>query len=204
MNAAGPTPSYRVARFVLAGLTKTLWRLRVSGREYVPARGPLIVAANHLSYLDPPVLGVACPRALAYMAKEELFRVPILGPMIRSFGAYPVDRRGSAASAIKRSLEVLEAGGAVGIFPEGTRNRDGSARPQEGLALLASWSGAPVVPAAIVGTDRALRFPRFVVVFGEPLALPVGRKATREELAKFTMGVMGAIRALAEKARGDT
>ena len=88
-------------------------------------------------------MGCLCPRRLSYMAKKELFEIPVLGPMIRGLGAYSVDRRGSATAAIKRSLEVLQAGGAIGIFPEGTRNRDGSVAPQTGVALLASLGNAP-------------------------------------------------------------
>ncbi len=94
------------------------------------------------------------------MAKKELFEIPVLGPVIRALGAYPVDRRGSATAAIKRSLHVLDDGGAVGIFPEGTRNREGTVTPQIGVALLASLAGAPVVPACILGSGRARRFGR--------------------------------------------
>ncbi len=185
-------------------LARTVWRARVYGTENVPARGPLIVACNHASYLDPPLMGCLCPRRLSYMAKKELFEIPALGPMIRALGAYPVDRRGSATAAIKRSLQVLDAGGAVGIFPEGTRNRDGTVAPQTGVALLAALAGAPVVPACILGSSRALRFGRVDVAFGAPLALPGGRKATRDDLAKFTAEIMNAIEALAGSIRGNS
>jgi 1-acyl-sn-glycerol-3-phosphate acyltransferase len=98
----------------------------------------------------------------------------------------------------------LESGGAIGIFPEGTRNRSGEIAPQTGVALLASLGKAPVVPACIVGSDRALRFHRIDVAFGPPLSLPAGRKATREDLAKFTGEIMNAIQTLAERLDGDT
>lgn len=195
---------YDLSKFAVRSLAVTVWRARVFGAENVPARGPLIVACNHRSYLDPPLMGSLCPRRISYMAKKELFAIPLLSPVIRALGAYPVDRAGSATSAIRRSLDVLESGGAVGIFPEGTRNRDGSVPPQTGVALLASLGKAPVVPACIVGSDRALRFARITVAFGTPLALPAGRKATREDLAKFTGEVMSAIAKLAEISGGNT
>ncbi|HEY1978195.1 MAG TPA: lysophospholipid acyltransferase family protein [Candidatus Baltobacteraceae bacterium] len=188
---------YDLAAGTIRVFMRLLWRARATGTENVPRTGPLIVACNHRSYLDPPGMGCFCPRRISYMAKKELFDIPILGPAIRAVGAYPVDRQGSARAAIKRSLEVLQDGGAVGIFPEGTRNRDGSVQPQTGVALLASLAGAPVVPAHIAGSDRAMKFAQIKVVFGPPLSLPAGRKATHDDLAKFTADVMSAISALA-------
>jgi 1-acyl-sn-glycerol-3-phosphate acyltransferase len=195
---------YDVSKFTVRLLATTLWRARVIGTENVPASGPLIVACNHVSYLDPPLMGCLCPRRIHYMAKKELFEMPVVGPMIRALGAYPVDRHGSATAAIKRSLSVLEGGGAVGIFPEGTRNRAGTVSPQTGVALLASLAKAPVVPACILGSDRAPRLSRVSVAFGAPLALAADRKATREDLAKFTSDVMNAIERLAERISGNT
>jgi 1-acyl-sn-glycerol-3-phosphate acyltransferase len=128
----------------------------------------------------------------------------MLGAVIRDLGAYAVDRKGSATSAIRRSLQVLKAGGAVGIFPEGTRNRTGEIQPQTGVALLASLAKAPVVPAFIRGSDRALRFNRIDVSFGPPISPLAGRKATREDLAKFTAEVMKTIELLAGSIGGNT
>jgi 1-acyl-sn-glycerol-3-phosphate acyltransferase len=198
------TGFYDFAKMFVRLLVRTVWRGRVFGAENVPLDGPLIVACNHVSYLDPPAMGCLCPRRISYMAKKELFEVPILGTTIRALGAYPVDRRGSATAAIKRSLQVLQSGGAVGIFPEGTRNRTGEIPPQTGAALLASLANAPVVPACIRGTDRALRLAQIDVAFGPPIALPAGRKATRDDLAKFTTEIMDAIAALAGSIGGNT
>ena len=198
------TAFYDLAKVTVRAMARVLWRARVFGAENVPAEGPLIVACNHVSYLDPPLMGCLCPRRISYMAKKELFGVPVLGAVIRGLGAYAVDRKGSATSAIRRSLQVLEAGGAVGIFPGGTRNRTGEIQPQTGVALLASLAKAPVVPAFIRGSDRALRLDRIDVSFGPPISLVAGRKATREDLAKFTREVMKAIELLAGSTGGNT
>jgi len=195
---------YDFAKFFVRFSARTIWRARVYGTENVPREGPLIVACNHISYLDPPMMGSLCPRRISYMAKKELFAIPLLGPTIRALGAYSVDREGSATAAIKRSLQVLKAGGAVGIFPEGTRNPSGTVAAQIGVALLAALSEAPVVPACVHGTDRALRLGRIDVAFGAPLVLEAGRKATRDDLAKFTAKIMTAIESLAESIGGNT
>ncbi|MHB8432588.1 MAG: lysophospholipid acyltransferase family protein [Candidatus Tyrphobacter sp.] len=194
---------YGCAKVGIRAFSRVVWRVRVEGAQNVPAIGPLIVACNHLSLLDPPILGAYCPRPLRYMTKRELFEIPLFGPLIRAVGAYPVDREGSAFGAVKRSIEMLRAGEAIGIFPEGGRNPTGEARAREGVALLASLAKAPVVPAAIVGSDRALRLHAMKVVFGPALRLDGGRKATRDELAKFTATVMGEIRALAKRVNSE-
>jgi 1-acyl-sn-glycerol-3-phosphate acyltransferase len=191
---------YDAAKFTLRTMFNAVWRMRVHGTEHVPANGPLIVACNHVSYLDPPVLGTACPRRIQYMAKRELFSIPILGPAISAVGAYPVDRQGSAKSAIRRSVHVLRAGGAIGIFPEGTRNRDGTRGAQVGVALLAQITGAPVLPSCVTGTAHAKRLPRFEVFFGAPMQLPGGGKASREELERFAQEILRTIRSLPESA----
>jgi 1-acyl-sn-glycerol-3-phosphate acyltransferase len=194
---------YDFSKFVVGTMARTIWRARIYGAQNVPATGPLIVACNHVSYFDPPLLGSLCPRRLRYMAKKELFVIPVLGTVIRALGAYAVDREGSATAAIKRSLDVLKDGGVVGIFPEGRRNPGGDVPPQTGVALLASLAGVPVVPARITGTNRALRLAPVRVAFGEALTLPAGRKATRDDLAKFTSEIMESINMLAESIGGN-
>jgi 1-acyl-sn-glycerol-3-phosphate acyltransferase len=180
----------------------TFWRLRVVGCELVPREGPLIVAANHVSYFDPPALGCVLPRELNFMAKKELFDIPLFGSLIRRYNAFPVDRGRGDVGAIKRTVEVLKAGNAVLIFPEGTRNRDigrnQSRSAESGVALLASLSGARVLPAYIEGTRRLRLFSSIKVIFGEPFVPGDGKKASREELAKRTEEVMERIFALRE------
>jgi len=194
--------TYDAAKLSLGVIFK-LWRMRVFGAANVPKTGPVIVACNHVSYFDPPLLGTACPRRIRYMAKAELFKMSVLGPLITAFGAYPVERSGTPMAAVRRSVEVLRRGEVIGIFPEGTRNLDGTVQAHEGVALLASLGKSPVVPAAVAGTREAGRFRRFEVIFGRPLSLPADRKATREDLANFTEQVMQAIRKLPETTGGD-
>jgi 1-acyl-sn-glycerol-3-phosphate acyltransferase len=195
--------AYDFAAGTLRAIFRVAFRARAYGIENVPLDGPLIVACNHVSYLDPPAL-CFCPRRISFMAKKELFDIPLLGPAIRAVGAYPVDRQGSAKTAIKRSLAVLESGGAVGIFPEGTRNLTGDIQPQTGVALLASLSQAPVLPACVVGGAQMARFGQIKVAFGRPLTLAADRKATRDDLAKFTAEIMSAIQALVGSSGGNS
>lgn len=194
---------YQIAK----GLIRTagiLWRAQALGEQNVPLAGPLVVACNHISNLDPPLLGAYCPREIRYMAKKELFEIPVLGPLISAVGAYPVDREGTATAAIKRSVEILRGGGCVGIFPEGGRNVHGDKEARVGVALVASLGKAPVVPAYIHNSAHAGRFAAIKVAFGAPLSLPAGRKATREDLAKFTLDVMDAIHALGKSIDGNS
>jgi 1-acyl-sn-glycerol-3-phosphate acyltransferase len=198
------TPAYAVAKALVIATGTVLWRVRASGTGNVPVSGGVVIACNHISNLDPPLLGGYCPRQIHYMAKKELFSIPVLGPLIAALGAYPVDREGSAASAIRRSVEVLRSGECVGIFPEGGRNVHGDKEARTGVALVASLAKVPVVPAYIHNSAHAGRLAQIKVAFGPPLHLPAGRKATRDDLAKFTEDVMDAIRTLGKSFDGDS
>ena len=185
-------------KFLCWTVLRGVWRLEARGLEHVPLDGPLIVAANHVAYLDPPALGVALPRPISYMAKSELFKIPILGPILPLVNAYPVDRGKGDVAAIRRSLEVLAKGGAIGIFPEGGRVKEGQGVAHTGVAMLAAYSGAPVLPAFIAGSGQAKRLHQIVVSFGPVLTFPKMRKTNREELAGWKDQIMAAIRALGE------
>ena len=129
------------------------WEVR--GREHVPPSGGVIVASNHISFWDPPLVGTAAIRELHFLAKEELFRPPVLGSLIRSYNAIPIRRGVADLSGLNKAMDVLRAGHALIMFPEGTRNRSGelrSARP--GVGMLAVATDARVVPAYISGSDR--------------------------------------------------
>ena len=152
------------------------------GADNLPAEGGVIVAANHMSNWDPPFLASFLKRPVGYMAKQELFEIPIFGTVIRWLFAFPVRRGAADRSAVKAAVNELRAGRCVGIFPEGTRSKDGEVhRFGAGVALLASMSGAPVLPAAIVGTDK---MKNLTVVYGEPMRF--AGKASREALDDFS------------------
>lgn len=198
------TPWFYVVSKTFVRLVLTIvGRITSIGVANVPRHGPAIIACNHVAYLDPPALGCMAPRPIAYMAKKQLFEIPILRLFIVPLGAFPVDRSRGDVAAMKASLAVLKTGACLGIFPEGTRNEDGTIQPQVGVAWLAAVSGAPVVPAYVSGTSEARRFRKITVVFGEPLRLDLGRKATREDLAKWTSELMGRIYALRENIDGN-
>jgi len=155
-----------------------LFRFRVVGKEELPTSGGMILAANHVSFVDPLFIGVAMvERQLHFLAKEELFRSALFGALIRDLRAFPVRRGQIDHSAIKRCLRLLEAGEALLMFPEGTRG-DGKVlqEGEEGIGLLVARSGCPVVPVYVRGTDKVLprgkRIPRVhpvTVYFGQPL-----------------------------------
>ena len=160
-------------------------------------QGPLVVVANHGSHLDPPLLGHALGRPVAFMAKAELFRIPLLGPLIRACGAYPVKRGASDREAIRTATARLQEGWAIGVFLDGTRQPDGRVNhPMPGAALLSARSGAPLLPVAILNSHRALGsrqfWPRLVPIqlrIGTPIPPPTSRRradldATTEVLQK--------------------
>lgn len=193
-----PTFFYFVARWAIRTL---LWlgnRISARGIENVPASGPVIIACNHVSYVDPPALGCLLRRPVAYMAKAELFSIPVLATLIRSLGAFPVDRSRGDVAAIKAAAAILGQGKVLGIFPEGTRNTDGKVKAQMGAALLASLTGATVVPAYVSGSKDATRFGKITVTYGSPLRFVLERKAKRDDLAKWTDDLMERIYALRE------
>ncbi|GAB2938159.1 lysophospholipid acyltransferase family protein [Micromonospora polyrhachis] len=171
-------------RPALAGLLRLTYRPEVEGRHHVPATGPVILAANHLSALDSFLIPLVAPRPVAFLAKEEYFRRPgLTGALTRAFftgmDAIPVHRTDhrAAQASLEAAREVLAAGRVFGIHPEGSRSRDGRLyRGRTGVAWLALATGAPVVPVAVLGTDRVQpvgarlpRFGRITVRFGQPL-----------------------------------
>jgi len=193
---------YGVCTWIARVIMRALWRLEGRGTEHVPARGPVLLIANHSSVLDPPFVGGVSPRQLFFLAKAELFDVPGFGRLIHALNARPVRREGADAAALRAALRVLEQGGALLVFPEGTRGEEGTLRePKPGAALLAVVSGAQVVPVYVRGSGRAWprgrRLPRpakVVVTFGPPLRFerPVGA-GKREYYDSVSRDLMAAI-----------
>ncbi|HOB88057.1 MAG TPA: lysophospholipid acyltransferase family protein [Bacillota bacterium] len=166
-----------IMRAILRFLMRIAFRMQVEGKESVPSQGGVILAANHLSGLDPIVVGCALDRRVRFMAKHELFDNPILGFLIRSLGAFPVRRGKDDKDAFRTALEVLRSGEVLGIFPEGTRSAEGRLqKAYSGAAVLAEKTGAYLVPVGIIGTDKIMRKGAFlpkagrvIVRFGEPI-----------------------------------
>lgn len=157
-----------VARAILAGA----YRWRVIGRGNVPDGEPLVLCCNHISNWDPIVLGSGLERQVFFMAKEELFKIPIIGKLTVECGAFPVKRGSGDRQAIRRALELLDGGHAIGIFPEGTRNTKADGTVHEvlpGAALIALKSKARVVPVAIMGPYRLFR--PVTIIYGAPFDL---------------------------------
>lgn len=190
---------YQVWKTFLMVIAKLAFRLRIEGREHEPRQAPFLVAGNHASLLDPPLVGIGLRHQSAYMAKDSLFDIPVLGPWLRSVGCFPVRRGTPDRKAIRRSFEVLEQGGVLTVFPEGTRSVDGRLRNAEpGAAMIALRTGVKVLPAAVINSHRILRkgalwphFERVIVRYGPPIDVPKieGRldHATLEEWGKRFM-----------------
>src|SRR2546428_3079164 len=179
---------YACVKPVVAVLMRLFFRVEVKNPEHVPLAGAVLLVANHSSLLDPPLVGGVVPRQLSFLAKAELFRIPLFGPLIRRLNARPVRREGPDPGALRMALRVLEEDGALLIFPEGTRGAEGVLRPAKaGAGMLAVKSGAPVVPVYISGSGRAwprgqrlFRPAKVTVAFGPPLRFDGGRRAARQ------------------------
>jgi 1-acyl-sn-glycerol-3-phosphate acyltransferase len=192
---------YDFAKLVVGAIVRTVFRFRIVGAEKVPRTGGLIIAANHISNFDPPILAISLPRPVSYMAKKELFAMPVLKQLIPRLNAFPVDRQAGGTAAIRASLRMLKEGRCVGIFPEGGRNVTGTNEEKAGAAFLAAASGVPVVPAALVGTRKLGPFRRVTVVFGDPIRVVRNRQSEGDDLEKGAAEIMQRIRALEESIR---
>jgi 1-acyl-sn-glycerol-3-phosphate acyltransferase len=168
---------YRLGWLGYRALFRFYFRWRVYNAERVPLAGGVILASNHASYLDPPLVGAGIRRGINYLARENLFRFPVMGWVLRQWQVVPVDREGGGAAGLRAILERLLAGGAIILFPEGTRTRDGKLQPaRSGIGLTVIKSVAPVVPVRVFGTfeayGRHLRLPRpyrVAVKYGQPM-----------------------------------
>jgi 1-acyl-sn-glycerol-3-phosphate acyltransferase len=171
-------PIYHAGWTGFRALYRFYFGWRVYNAERVPLNGPVILASNHASYLDPPLVGAGIHRDINYLARESLFRFPVVGWVLRNWNSVPVDREGGGAKGLKAILDRLLKGGAIILFPEGTRTRDGKLQPaRSGIGLTVIKSTAPVVPVRVFGTYEAfgrhkrypLPFHRVTVKYGRPM-----------------------------------
>lgn len=203
-------------RALLLAILRLTIGLKIHGLENMPKSGGVLVVANHLHNADPLVIAVACPRPLHFMAKRELFEVPIIRSILRYGGAFPIDRGHPDRWAIRRSEETLRQGVVLGMFPEGTRSTTGSMKKAlAGAGLIGRRGNAPVVPVAVMGTEHLpfngkrsrvegrRTFRGATVIFGEPFALPReigGKRLSAEDASAFMMRRVAAL--LPEQYRG--
>lgn len=193
---------------VVSPLLHTYFRGRIYGADNVPQDRPFIAVSNHASYFDPPLLSCAMRRPVAFMAKEELFEVPVLKQAIVLYGAYPVKRTSADRSAIRAALKALDDGWATGVFLEGTRTSDGRiTQPKLGAATIAAKAQVPVLPVCLWGTESILKsspIPRAV-----PVTIRIGQlcdppqSTKREELETLTQQWTDTINGLHDLGRSE-
>src|SRR5437899_10206316 len=193
---------YHISRLV----GRLFFRLRVIHRELMIQSGPVILAMNHQSYLDPPLAGITCDRAVYFLARRTLLDVPLLGRLLPKLNVIPVNQEGIDRSALKALIRVLKAGNAALVFPEGSRTVDGSLQPAEpGLGLVIAKTLAPVVPMRIFGAHEALprgggglHFAPISIVIGEPIVFTAAEVESRGKnlYRRLSQRVMDSIAAL--------
>ena len=181
-----------VSQVIIFPIYKLIFRGNLIGRENIPKKGSFILVSNHGSLLDPPLLGHAVGRNISFMAKSELFSIPILGFIIKSCGAYPVKRGIVDKTTIKVACEKLLNNNSIGIFIDGTRQKDGRVnKPKQGAALLSFKNQKMLLPVAIINSNRLVRLKFFIPIFtkivikvGKPINPPKG--ASKNDLVKVT------------------
>jgi len=165
---------YNVIKNLIYYFLKVFFKYKIIGIENIPVQGGVIIAANHISLWDPPVAAAGLARPVNFMAKEELFSNGPLGWIITIMKAFPVKRGAADRGAIRHAINLLKNGEILGVFPEGTRSKTGElGKPEPGIGMIALKAGVPIIPAAIVGTNKAFRdgwaLPQFVIRYGKPI-----------------------------------
>lgn len=203
--------AYGFFRLLVSALFPLIGPVHVYGVENIPKDGPVIFVPNHVSYMDPPVVGWKSPRRIWAVAKADLLKAPVVGAFIRNMGIIPVDPKGSGARAtIKAALEQLKMGRAIGIFPEGTRTRGPLGKGMPGVAMIARKSGAPVVPVLVTGTHRLLAPDHpgihrglITCTYGKPFTFDPNEKGDLEADTQRIMDAIAALRAVTPDANPE-
>lgn len=185
---------YTIGKALVKTTLTPLYRFEVIGAEKFPKDGGILLCSNHIHALDPPVVGMTAPRTVHFMAKEELFKLPVLGPVLPKVNAFPVKRGMSDREALRSALKILKGGDVVGLFPEGTRSTDGVLKKGlSGAGFFALRGNADVMPCAIIGPYKAFR--KVKVVYGDPILMEPfrERKASADEVTEVIMGRIQAI-----------
>lgn len=179
---------YAFAKSVAFGVFKPWYRIEAIGLEHFPKEGGVLLCANHIHNFDPIIVGIMAPRPVHYMAKEEIFSVPVLGNIVRKCNAFPVKRGLSDREALRTGLKLLKDGQVFGLFPEGTRSKTGElGKGLSGAGFFALRSTASVIPCAIIGPYKSFR--KLKVVYGQPIDLEEMRKekASAEQVTELIM-----------------
>lgn len=204
------TLTYRACVVIVSGLAKLLFRPSVEGADNIPLSGPVLIAPIHRSNVDFAFTLFISPRKVFFMAKDGVFRVPLLGPLLTRLGAFPVKRDSADRESLRLSEEVLRRGQALVMFPEGTRKEGDTVEPlHDGAMFLAARTGAMVVPVGISGSDRAMpvgaRLPRFSkihIVVGKPITPPTSEgRVTRSEISAKTEELRRELQMVYEESR---
>jgi 1-acyl-sn-glycerol-3-phosphate acyltransferase len=196
---------YKVIHALVSFYLRLFNRWEITGEHNIPESGPVVLVANHISLWDPPFLACSIRRPVHFMAKEELFNIPLLGRIIKALGAFPVKRGKPDRNALRLAAKYLENGEILGLFPEGTRSKSGELlQPHPGAALFALRSGAPIVPVGLIGTRTT--FPLTIrgnvrVKIGEPVVYPelYNNKITNEDLERVSAEIMLKVKELLEE-----
>ena len=179
---------YAIGKSLVKTTLHPLYRFEVLGLENFPKEGGVLLCSNHIHALDPPVVGMTAPRTVHFMAKEELFKLPVLGPILPKVNAFPVKRGMTDREALRTALKVLKSGEVVGLFPEGTRSTDGILKKGlSGAGFFALRGNADVVPCAIIGPYKMFR--KVQIVYGKPILMEPfrERKASVDEVTEEIM-----------------
>ena len=201
---------YRLCRFIAASFLKLFFGFKVRGEDNIPREGRVILASNHVSALDPPIVGVATKRELHFLAKKELFSVPIIGAMIKRLNSIPIERGAGDIKAIKAFTQILQNDQAALLFPEGTRSRDGGfGEAREGVGLIATRTKSDIIPIYIKGTwDLKRSFLRrggISVYFGTCVKIDQYKDLDlpkKERYKKISQDVLDAIKRLKDSNSG--
>ncbi|MFJ6411695.1 1-acyl-sn-glycerol-3-phosphate acyltransferase [Terribacillus saccharophilus] len=179
---------YTIGKMILSAAFYPMFRIKVYGKEHVPKEGPVLVCSNHISNFDPPILGITCPRDIAFMGKSELFKPKPLGWLMKNLNVFPVKRGMQDRGALRVGLDILAEGKTMGLFPEGTRSKDGKlGSPLPGIGFFAMRSEAKVVPCAIIGSYKGVK--ALKVIYGPPIDMEElkERKAPAKEVSEVIM-----------------
>jgi len=190
---------YDFAKSVVYTIFKPWYRIKAIGIENIPKEGGVLLCSNHIHNFDPIVVGIMAPRPVHYMAKEEIFRVPLLGGIVRKCNAFPVKRGFSDREALRTGLKILKEGQVFGLFPEGTRSKTGElGKGLSGAGFFALRSDAQVVPCAVIGPYKS--FKKLKVVYGKPIDMNEMRK-TKASVDQVTELIMSEIHKLIKEHR---